>query len=250
MESKICVALRVKSSDSQNNRGIIDRAVSAEPDFIELRWDYLEKEENLTQELAETLLSFIPPHIQVINTFRSPQEGGHMKIEEGARVEILKRLIHSGAVYFDLEFSMGSMALKELITLASAQKTTIILSHHNFENTPSFEEAKDLFHTFLQKLVTLTTLSTDKSGPFLYKLIFTANSFEDNLVPLKLCKFFTKMGENRAIISFCMGELSGFSRVLCVNAGAYLTYASIEKTTAPGQLNIKKIREIQKILFS
>ncbi|TFF93402.1 MAG: type I 3-dehydroquinate dehydratase, partial [Promethearchaeota archaeon] len=97
MESKICVALRVKSSDSQKNKGIIDRAVSAEPDFIELRWDYLEKEENLTQELAETLLSFIPPHIQVIHTFRSPQEGGHMKIEEGARVKILKRLIHSGA---------------------------------------------------------------------------------------------------------------------------------------------------------
>ncbi len=40
-----------------------------------------------------------------------------------------------------------------------------------------------------------------------------------------------------------MGELGIFSRIMCTLAGSFLTYASFEEKTAPGQLNIKKMRE-------
>ncbi|MFX1589330.1 MAG: type I 3-dehydroquinate dehydratase, partial [Promethearchaeota archaeon] len=78
------------------------------------------------------------------------------------------------------------------------------------------------------------------------KLIFTAQKFEDNLIPLKLCKELSH--SNQKIISFCMGSLGIFSRLMCVLTGSFLTYASLEEKTASGQLNIRKMREIFGIL--
>ena len=47
-----------------------------------------------------------------------------------------------------------------------------------------------------------------------------------------------------------MGELGIFSRITCVKFGSLLTYGSLEDKTAPGQINIEKIREIHKLLFN
>jgi len=41
-----------------------------------------------------------------------------------------------------------------------------------------------------------------------------------------------------------MGELGIFSRIACVLTGSFLTYASLEEKTAPGQINIDEMREI------
>ena len=47
-----------------------------------------------------------------------------------------------------------------------------------------------------------------------------------------------------------MGELGIFSRIVCPLAGSFLTYASFEEKTAPGQLNIKKMREIYNLIMN
>jgi 3-dehydroquinate dehydratase type I len=77
-------------------------------------------------------------------------------------------------------------------------------------------------------------------------MIFTAQTFEDNLIPLQLCKEITK--KNLNIISFCMGTLGIFSRILCVLNGSFLTYGSLVGETAPGQIDINTIRKTLNIL--
>ena len=46
-----------------------------------------------------------------------------------------------------------------------------------------------------------------------------------------------------------MGGLGIFSRITCVKAGSFLTYASLADRTAPGQINVKLMREIHELLF-
>ena len=78
----------------------------------------------------------------------------------------------------------------------------------------------------------------------IFKMIFTAQKFEDNLIPMKICRDLLERNKCKSVISFCMGELGIFSRIMCVIAGSFLTYASLEERTAPGQINIRNMREI------
>jgi len=45
-----------------------------------------------------------------------------------------------------------------------------------------------------------------------------------------------------------MGELGIFSRIMCPIVGSFLTYAFFEEKTAPGQINITKMREIYDLI--
>jgi 3-dehydroquinate dehydratase type I len=81
----------------------------------------------------------------------------------------------------------------------------------------------------------------------IYKIIFTANKFNDNLTPLKICKEISS--SKKRIISFCMGSLGIFSRINCIFTGSYLTYAFLEEKTAQGQIQIEKMKEIYDLIL-
>ena len=46
-----------------------------------------------------------------------------------------------------------------------------------------------------------------------------------------------------------MGEMGILARILCVKFGSSWTYGSLEEKTAPGQINVEKIREIHQLIF-
>jgi 3-dehydroquinate dehydratase type I len=52
------------------------------------------------------------------------------------------------------------------------------------------------------------------------------------------------------IVSFAMGAAGQLSRVLCPLVGGYFTYASVEegKESAEGQITVKELREIYRML--
>ncbi len=244
----ICVAIPVKSGNFSEIESVIKKALDTSPDLIELRWDYTDNVNDLTEDFLKNLINLIQPDIPVISTFRDASEGGQVVIDEERRFEILKRLIKAKPQYLDIEMKTDEKILREVIKLAAIDKINLIFSYHDFEKTPSLEDGKKVITDFLKKLTTLSTLKTDKSGTFIYKAIFTANNFEDNFIPIKMCKFFSKQGEDRNIISFCMGDMGIFSRITCVNVGSYLTFGSFEEGTAPGQIYLKSIREIHQLL--
>jgi len=249
MAYKICVAVQIRTGNFEENKALIDNALSSEPDIIELRLDYIGDSSLITKEFITNLLADVQPKISVILTLRDKSEGGHLEIAAETRIEIIKMLIREKPDYLDIEMNTDPQLMREIIQLASYCKIKLIFSYHDFEKTPSLEDGKDIITNFLRRLVTFSTQITDKSGPFIYKTVFTANSFDDNLVPIKMNRFFTKMGEDRNVICFCMGDQGIFSRIMCVKAGSLFTYGSIENATAPGQINVKKIREMHQLLI-
>jgi 3-dehydroquinate dehydratase len=47
-----------------------------------------------------------------------------------------------------------------------------------------------------------------------------------------------------------MGTSGIFSRLTCIFAGSFLTYASLKEKTAPGQINIAKMRELYGLILN
>ena len=93
MKYKICVALQVKTANIEDIKALIDKALEKKPDLIELRWDYIDNVEDLTEDFIKTLTDYIQASIPVISTFRSSLEGGFTQIEEEERFEIIKKLM-------------------------------------------------------------------------------------------------------------------------------------------------------------
>jgi len=246
MKYNLCIPIPIKHTSIKEVKPIIDKAIKSKPNLIELRFDYISDNKSLSIDFVRDLLNIIPPHIAVIFTFRDSTEGGQSEIEQKDRFKILKMFIETKPDYLDIEMNIDENMLVEIINLASQNGVKIIFSYHNFKRTLSFDEAINFIQIFNKKLIQELSLDPKILEENIYKVIFTAQTFEDNLIPLRLCKEFTN--SNQKIISFCMGSLGIFSRINCILAGSFLTYASLEEKTAPGQINIDKMREIYDLI--
>lgn len=247
MKFNICVAVPIQSDDFKQNESIIKSILNENPDFIEFRFDYIENAQKITKEFGKKLLRLIQPHIPAIFTFRDYSEGGQIKIDDEFRLRILKALIEAQPEYLDIEMNSAKLILEESIFLAVQNNVNLIFSYHDFEKTPNYQEGFAIIDSFMNKLVSKLIVDSKIVRQSIYKAIFTAKQFEDNLISLDLCKAFSKEGHK--IISFCMGDSGLLSRLMCVKVGSFLTYASFVDKTAPGQINIRKMRDFYEILF-
>ncbi|MHA1272153.1 MAG: type I 3-dehydroquinate dehydratase [Promethearchaeota archaeon] len=241
MNYKICIALQITTDDFELNKNLLENAVNANPDFIELRLDYLKDPEKITQDFIEKLIEISKSKIPVIFTLRSRKEGGQMNVIEEDRLTLIKMIIKEKPQVLDVEFYLNEDSLNEIINLAEQYKVKLIFSYHDFIKTPDFDNCKEIIEDFLKKL------NNFNEKFHIIKTIFTAKNFEDNLIALDICKYFSE--KDFKIICFCMGEIGIFSRVTCVKAGSYFTFASLKEATAPGQINIKKMRKLHHLLF-
>jgi len=246
MKYNICVPIPIKFANILELKSIIAKSLRSDPNLIEFRYDYIDIVQQITQDFVNELLANVQPKIPVIFTFRDHKEGGQMKIDETIRFEILKTLVLSQPNYLDIEMNTEKRILGEIINLANHNDVSLIFSYHNFDKTPSYEIVYDQIKNFLDRLREEYGLDSQKMEKIILKMIFTAQKFEDNLIPLKLCKVITE--KNMKIISFCMGTLGIFSRILCVLNGSFLTYGSIDEKTAPGQIDITNLREALNVL--
>ncbi|MHA1985555.1 MAG: type I 3-dehydroquinate dehydratase [Promethearchaeota archaeon] len=246
MKYKICIPIPVKSAIVSEIAPTIEKVIDLNPDFIELRLDYIPDIQKITKDFIIDLINRIQPKIPVICTFRDNSEGGQIKIEAIERLQIIKFLIEAKPKYLDIEINTERDILDEIIDLALHKNVSLIYSFHDFDKTPTFNEALNVLENSLKKLKQNAQIDQKIVENGIIKLIFTAQSFEDNLVPLQLCKI--KASKKLRLISFCMGDLGLFSRILCNFSNSFLTYSSFSEKTAPGQINITKLRDILNFL--
>jgi 3-dehydroquinate dehydratase/shikimate dehydrogenase len=130
----------------------------------------------------------------------------------------MEELLHLEPPFFDLEYDMNSAFLFKV--LQKYKKTKIILSYHNFEETPQdllpIYQAMTRFSAYGYKIATFSRSSNDA----LRMLVFAKNHDKVSVI--------------------CMGEKGQFARVLGPVCGNLIDYASLEdgKATAPGQMSV------------
>ncbi|TFF98757.1 MAG: type I 3-dehydroquinate dehydratase [Promethearchaeota archaeon] len=242
----ICLALPIKTGDSGKIETLILKILKENPNFIELRFDFINNVSKITKSFLKRIRGLTK--IPLIFTLRNKLEGGHIKLSSAIRLSTLTKLINANPDYIDIEINSPIELLREVIHLGLNKNIKFILSYHNFQTTESLKEAQQIIDTCKSKLSSIIELSNIAQNSIIFKLIFTANKFEDNLIPLKLCRNNNKQGNK--IISFCMGEKGIFSRIMCVRAGSIFTYAAFHEQTAPGQINIKKMKLIYSLIDS
>jgi 3-dehydroquinate dehydratase type I len=108
----------------------------------------------------------------------------------------------------------------ELIELAKKNNCSIIISYHNFQQTPSTSELNEI------------ATNCFKLGADIVKISTMINSNADNAKILSLYE------RTEKIISFGMGDKGKITRIIAPLLGAEFTYAAVSssKTIAPGQL--------------
>lgn len=248
MKYNICIPIPIKSNNLRDIKVVVDRAIAFNPEFLEFRFDFIDNIEKITRDFVKGIKNLIKNKSLVIFTLRHHSEGGHIKIDEHERLKVLKVLMDSQPDFFDIEMNSVIETLSNIISLSYMKKVNLIFSYHNFEKTPTNEMAKEIILRFEERIIKNELNEFDILGKIIYKLIFTAQNFEDNLVALELCKEISK--NNKKVISFCMGELGILSRILSVKLGSFLTYAALEEPTAPGQIKIHTLQQMYKLLFS
>jgi len=153
---------------------------------------------------------------------RSVEEGGKAPANAAERLEVLRDAIELGATYVDIEVATPDAGG----WLASLnRKAVVILSHHNFADTPDIEVLRDI------------AVKQRESGADICKVVTTCKRMDDNLTVLQLCR----EGVGHGVVAFGMGELGAVSRVLAPLHGARFTYASLATghESAPGQLTVE-----------
>lgn len=193
--------------------------------------DLLEWRLDVTRDPAvETVLPQSP--LPVIATVRSVEQGGHFSGTRQEQLRLLIRAATSGSSYVDWEFRPSEPLPDEL----SVMRERVILSYHDFEQTPAERELESLFDQ----------MAASSTG--VVKVVTLAQRMEDNISSLNLIG----RGRNRGIevVAFCLGPLGRISRLACLLMGGAFTYAALESgaEAAPGQLTLAKMRQLLELL--
>lgn len=154
------------------------------------------------------------------------------KHDEKERAEILKSAIMAGAAYVDVEFESDYGFKQNVIATALSKNCDVIVSYHNFTNTPSREQLKIIVNQSFDM------------GATVAKIACMVNKPEDNASILSVYE------PGKRIVSVGMGELGKISRIAAPFLGAEFTFASAtdEFATAPGQVSYQKLRTIVELL--
>jgi 3-dehydroquinate dehydratase type I len=161
-------------------------------------------------------------------TVRSPREGGGFERNETRRLELIRALAELRPAHLDIELHTLE-SYPRLLSKMPAQN--LIVSWHDLVGTPGRER----LHTLMTKAASFGGLT---------KLITTANEAMDAIVVLSL------YGRPRLPpLAFCMGDHGVFSRVMAMELGSPMAYASlVGDQTAQGQLTLGQALAVRRRL--
>jgi 3-dehydroquinate dehydratase I len=208
----ICTALSSKDFE-------MTQKLALQCELAEIRIDLSE----FNKEQVKTLFSL---HKNLVATCRP---GKYSEIE---RKELLTIAIKNGAKYVDIEIESDDVFKKELITLAHAHNSWVIISYHNFELTPTREELENI------------VLQCFTQGADVAKIATMIQKPSDNADILSLFK------QGKRIVAIGMGQLGKITRVAAPMLGAEFTFAASSdgQVTAPGQVSDVELRKIIELI--
>lgn len=193
-------------------------------DIVEFRVDYF-------KEIREEDIVEMAKYPSIV-TIRAHWEGGRYKGSDDRRIELYKIAVENDVKYIDVE--LREKRNKEIVNFRddTGSKTEVIVSYHNFEETPSYG--------YLLEVVNKELDIGDVA-----KFATMVNNKRDILNILRVVQEF----EGR-IIGIGMGEKGKLTRILGTYFGSILTFASMEgKSSAPGQIDVGKLKEIYRLIF-
>ncbi len=160
----------------------------------------------------------------IIATLRRRDAGGRFAGSRSSQLKFLLAAVAAGCNWCDIELPVAQR-------LAPAQRTTlrragarILVSFHDFRRTP-----RDL---------SAIVARLDRCRGDAIKIAAQCNSLSD------AARIIDTVRRRTDVVAVPMGDAGLSGRILAVRLGSVLAYASLNQSTAPGQLSIREMREI------
>ena len=212
--------------------------VAAKPDLMEWRIDYYTDGINDHDKLIETAkkLRSTVGELPILVTFRTKSEGGVQELNEQNYFKLLQTVIeHRLGDAIDIELFHDEVQIKSLLKLAHNYGLVVIMSNHDFEKVP----AKDVIEFRLKKMASL--------GADVPKLACMPHNANDILMLLEATNEVHNEIDN-PLITMAMGDIGKVTRIAGQVFGSSLSFGTVRKASAPGQLSIEDLRNAEKYL--
>lgn len=233
---KICVPIVGETKEQ-----IIEEAKAIQElpaDIVEWRADWFEAVFDIEKTLD--VLKCIRDElgeIPLLFTFRTMKEGGEKEIEVEKYIELNRCAAESGfADLIDVEAFTGDEIVKELAETAHACGVKTVGSNHDFHGTPEKDE-------IVRRLRKMQELGVD-----ITKIAVMPKNKQDVLTLLSATEEMTRMYADRPVITMSMAGDGVISRLCGEVFGSALTFGAAGKVSAPGQMEVRELEKILKIL--
>jgi 3-dehydroquinate dehydratase I len=192
---------------------------AADVDVAELRIDRFGRRDPASVVAVARAFGTLP----TIATIRSVAEGGGWADDDETRAALFAAVL--GVVDgVDVELSSKGI-LRRVVDGAREAGRTVIVSHHDFEATPSIGELDALAE------------QAKENGADYVKVATMPRSQRD----VRTLAEFTMRNADIGLITVAMGEYGATSRVFFPVLGSRLTFAHLGHASAPGQLPVAEL---------
>ncbi len=233
---KICVSIPCETQKEILLAG--QEALSSGADLIEWRDDWYEDGLNIdkVKETGSALREAVGG-MPILFTFRTKKEGGEKEITPYAYVDLVTKAAAMGIFdLVDVELSIGEETAAMITETAHECGVKVVASSHDFEQTPDKEE-------LILRLKKMQALDAD-----LLKIAVMPKDNDDVLQLLDVTREASLSEVDRPIIMVSMGEMGSLSRLAGEVFGSALTFATAGKASAPGQMSVKDVKDVQEMI--
>lgn len=233
---KICVPIVGKNENELLSEVEALKAVSV--DVVEWRMDWFEGIEDLVaaKAMLKTLRNALGD-LPILATFRSKNEGGERSVPTAYYVELNKAIAESkDADMIDVELFTGDAEVKEIVTAAHACDVKVVMSNHDFDKTPAYEE-------IISRLTKMQELDAD-----IPKIAVMPTCKSDVLTLLSATNDMHEQHADRPIITMSMAGTGVISRLCGEVFGSALTFGAAKKASAPGQMGVEDLKTVLTLL--
>jgi 3-dehydroquinate dehydratase, type I len=205
-------------------------------DLVEWRADFFEdvndfeKIKDVLKHLRDIL------EMPILFTLRTANDGGKTNIAIKDYVKINSEISSlQMADIIDVELSIGSENVNKIVELARKNNVKTIVSNHR-KDTPTTGEIVEILKTM------------QNFNPDIAKIALTPKSNKDVIALLSAMDEMTENFAKIPIIAISMTNIGVITRVSQEMFTSSITFASMEKCSAPGQIGVDEMKTILRIM--
>jgi len=208
-------------------------AANADTDIAEWRIDYLDN------ALDGKALARLGPQVAkalhgkpLLLTFRTKAEGGARPIADADYGTLYATLLQARfADLLDVEMFRDAAVVQALVAQAHAAGVSVVMSSHDFQRTPDTAE-------IVARLQRQQALGAD-----VLKIAVMPHDAGDVLKLLD-ATWQLRRSSDRPLLTMAMGGTGVVSRLSGETFGQALTFGMLGKASAPGQVEVGRLREV------
>ncbi|OQP30525.1 type I 3-dehydroquinate dehydratase [Pantoea latae] len=162
-------------------------------------------------------------------TLRTKAEGGSLSPDDGRYIALYQQWLAAGfADLIDIEMRIGAQPVKQLVKEAHQHHVAVILSYHDFQQTP--ENAEMLRRLAWQ----------EAHGADILKIAVMPKTPQD-VSRLTEVTWQMRQRSEKPLLTMAMGGLGAVTRMSGEIFGSNLTFGTLGDASAPGQLEVQAL---------